>query len=133
MIQGGISITLQCKSPREWNTEYYVMEGKVTDEKGKPLAGATIKLLGTKRGANSRPDGSFRIVKLQKGTYQIEVSYVGYLISKVEVVIDGAKRDVIGVRMKEKVHDVYEVGGVMFQEEKMVRKEDVGTIRRIKF
>lgn len=134
IIQGSISITLQCKSPREWNTEYYVMEGRVMNEKGKPLVGATIKLLGTKRGANSRADGSFRIVKLQKGKYQIEVSYIGYRECKVEVVLDNTVNNNLVIKLLEKDPNDIKVfaGFISDGRREMVNQEDIGTVRRIK-
>ena len=134
-IEGSISITLQCKSTADWNSEYCVMEGRVTDMNGKPLPGATVKVLGTKRGANAKADGSFRIVKLPKGKCEIEVSYIGYHNNNVSVVLEVAKDNIVFVQMK--VNDLYNheviTGAVGYSLKEMVRKEQIGTVRRIKF
>jgi Ca-activated chloride channel family protein len=52
--------------------------GRVVDEKGDPLPGVVVKVLGTTRGAVSDPDGNYTIAGLPVGTYCIRVSYVGY-------------------------------------------------------
>jgi outer membrane receptor protein involved in Fe transport len=57
-----------------------VLQGKVADDKGEALIGATVKVLnGTDvvRGAISDYDGNYRIT-LDPGTYDVEVSYTGF-------------------------------------------------------
>ncbi len=53
------------------------LKGTVTDEGGKPLPGATVKVLGTKKGAKTKPNGSFLINNLVGNVYSIKVTYVG--------------------------------------------------------
>lgn len=57
--------------------------GKVTDSAGNPLAGASINIKGTKRGASAGPDGSFRLVAPNNAT--LVVSAVGFLPQDVPV------------------------------------------------
>jgi Ca-activated chloride channel family protein len=57
-----------------------ILQGRVADDKGDPLIGATIKVLnGTDvvRGAISDYDGNYRI-SLDPGTYDVEVAYTGF-------------------------------------------------------
>lgn len=63
---------------------YGKLEGKVTDENGDPLIGATVYLVGTTKGAKTKPNGSYKIVGIEGGTYSIKVTYVGKAPQTVE-------------------------------------------------
>jgi len=52
--------------------------GKVTDNKQKPLPGATIKVRNQKTAVLSDGDGNFTLSNLNAGKYAIAVSYLGY-------------------------------------------------------
>lgn len=55
------------------------ISGIVTDAgSGLPLPGATVMLVGTTTGAVTDGDGTYRINDLPLGTYNIQVSFVGY-------------------------------------------------------
>lgn len=55
------------------------LTGTVSDaETGAPLAGATVFIIGTYKGAFSREDGSFSIEGIKPGDYSIRFTYVGY-------------------------------------------------------
>ncbi len=54
----------------------YNLKGTVVDENGKPLPGATVMLLGTKKGAKTKPNGKFIINKLPLGIYMLRVTHV---------------------------------------------------------
>ncbi len=58
--------------------------GKVTDEKGEPLAGATVSIKGTTQGAITSADGNFTL-SIPNDQAVIIVSYVGY--NKKEVTV----------------------------------------------
>lgn len=66
---------------------YGIVEGTVTDGRGYPLVGATIRIDGTSQGAVSGVDGRFRIVKVQAGTYDLSVTYVGFVSDKMSSVV----------------------------------------------
>ncbi|WP_246230575.1 carboxypeptidase regulatory-like domain-containing protein [Mucilaginibacter humi] len=53
------------------------ISGKIVDEKGEPLPGATITIKGLNQSVMSGLDGSFNI-KAPVGTYDITVTYVSY-------------------------------------------------------
>jgi TonB-dependent receptor len=80
-----------------------IITGKVIDANtGDPLIGARVMLKDKSKGAMSKIDGSFRIAKVQAGTYTLEVNYVGYATTKirnVEVKSDDIFK--IDIRMKE--------------------------------
>lgn len=57
---------------------YGVLKGKVVDSEGKGVLGATVRVLGTTLGAPVRnKDGSFAIVNIPSGSYEIQVRAVG--------------------------------------------------------
>ncbi|MGB4654100.1 MAG: TonB-dependent receptor [Bacteroidales bacterium] len=62
--------------------------GRVVDEKGYVLPGATITIEGTSMGTITDHDGFFRIVGLGNGTYTVNISYVGFTPEKASVVIE---------------------------------------------
>ncbi len=55
------------------------IHGKVVDkETGEPLIGATVRLIGTTRGATTDVNGIYDILQVGVGTYTLEASYIGY-------------------------------------------------------
>ena len=61
--------------------------GKVTDEKGEPLIGATVRFTKQNIGTVTRQDGSFDLPMPNKKSDKIEVSYIGF--TKEEVPVSG--------------------------------------------
>lgn len=66
--------------------------GRITDATtGEPLASVNVVVDGTTRGAATDLDGYYFIINLAPGTYQLNVSYVGYTpqnITGVQVTVD---------------------------------------------
>lgn len=52
--------------------------GKVTDKQGNPLSGANVFVKGTTMGASTDQLGNFRIERLRYGTYNLEISMLGF-------------------------------------------------------
>ncbi|MFT6960149.1 MAG: iron complex outermembrane receptor protein, partial [Polaribacter sp.] len=59
------------------NAQSFTLSGKVVDENKKPLAGASILVKEIKKGASTDFEGNFSF-NLEKGTYTVEVSFLGY-------------------------------------------------------
>lgn len=55
-----------------------ILSGKITDEQSNPIARATVHLLNTNTGTITDAYGNFNLTNIYTGTYQIEVSAVGY-------------------------------------------------------
>ena len=55
--------------------------GKVVDEKGEPLVGASVVLVETREGTFTGGDGTFSFTKLPQSPMQLETSYVGFVKS----------------------------------------------------
>lgn len=53
------------------------IEGRVVDSLGKPILRATVRVLGTTRGAFTRADGRFTIAGVAPGSYELKTTYVG--------------------------------------------------------
>ena len=66
--------------------------GRVTDAKsGEPLVGANVLLMGTSFGASSRVDGSYVILNIPPGVYDLRFTLVGFgttLVTAVRVSTD---------------------------------------------
>lgn len=56
--------------------------GKVVDEKGEPLPGATVMLLESNKGVQTQLDGSFSLTA-DEGVYTVAVSFVSYETKKI--------------------------------------------------
>jgi TonB-linked SusC/RagA family outer membrane protein len=62
------------------------IEGKVTDEKGEPLPGATVHIVGTDISAASNIDGSFSLA-VANGTHAVDASYISFQTQRVSNVV----------------------------------------------
>lgn len=68
------------------NAQTFTVSGKVVDQKNEPLAGATILVTNVNKGTSTDFDGNFKL-KLEKGTYVFQTSYVGYSSISKEIVV----------------------------------------------
>ncbi len=65
------------------------LSGKIADEAGQPLSGATVFLPDLRTGVTAGADGSFRLSKLPGGEFLVEISFVGYEKAVEKVAISG--------------------------------------------
>lgn len=104
-----------------------ILAGKVTDEKKAPVAGATVRVLGTTRGGYTGADGKYTVLNITAGTYDVRVTAVGYdtVVRKVSISADQTVT----------MNFTLETGGVLMKavdvraDREMVRSTDVGTDR----
>ena len=66
------------------------LSGKVSDPKSGPLDGAIVYIPDLKVGAATKADGTYQIYNLPKGTFLLEVRYLGYSHNTQTVKIEGA-------------------------------------------
>lgn len=72
-----------CSTPKHRSSTandslYGRLIGTVYNAKGQPIVGATVLVEGTKRGAYTKPNGRFTIVKLLPGTHTVRVKSIGF-------------------------------------------------------
>lgn len=78
------------------------LAGRVTDENGEGLKGATIRIMGTQQGAHAKEDGKFILAGVKAGTYTIVVSYVGKAEENREVTVSIDRTTTINVTLRPK-------------------------------
>ena len=66
------------------NAQTRAVTGKVTDEKGDPIPGATIQIKGTSSGTAAGPDGTFKVNAPESATTLI-ITYVGFTSQEVSI------------------------------------------------
>lgn len=80
LVAGGVSA-----SSNDYHKKSYFVTGSVKDENNNPLAGATILIKGTKKGAVSDENGAFGIKINDTKNVILDVSYVGYEMQEIKV------------------------------------------------
>jgi TonB-dependent receptor len=71
-----------------------VISGKITEsESNFSLPGATLKLSGTNKYTTSDIDGDFEFLDITEGTYQLEITYIGYQKFSKEVKVIAGKNN----------------------------------------
>lgn len=66
-----------------------VLTGHVIDEKGKPLAGASVFIHDVKAGAIANENGNYTTSPINRGSYLVEVTYQGFASQIAPVIING--------------------------------------------
>lgn len=78
-----------------------ILKGKVIDSQNLSLPGANVILKGTTIGSVSNQNGEFSILNLASGSYEVEVSYLGYGSVTQSVSITDSKTTVVTIKMSE--------------------------------
>lgn len=74
------------------------VKGKVLDEKGEPLMGATVTITDTQKGVSTDEEGKFRFFDLSKSEFKLEISFVGY--ETVTKTVDLRREDLVTIHVK---------------------------------
>lgn len=84
--------------------------GKVIDETGTPVLGASVILEGTTKGAQTDFEGNYRITNVEPDSYNLVVSYVGYeMQTAFNVVIRSKGTPAYNFTLKESAESLNEV------------------------
>ena len=77
------------------------ISGQITDaETGEPLVGCNIFIVGTKLGGITDPDGSFFILNVPPGKYDVQASMIGYQkVLQTEVIVNAGKTSTVTYRL----------------------------------
>jgi len=108
-------------------SNYGTLKGKVVDQDGNPVVGASVRILGTRLGGVVRSDGRFIVVSIPAGSYTVRVTAVGYAPYEANVRISADDETEIKVVLKEEGKVTEEV---MVVAEKLVSHKDVGVKRQ---
>lgn len=85
-----------------------IIQGKVTDEKGEPIIGASVAYKGTNIGTITNMDGEFSLVK-KEGKKQLTAQFIGY--DPVEIPVDTSQTMLIAMNEnKQTLNEVVVVG-----------------------
>src|SRR5690242_9991698 len=74
--------------------------GHVTDRAAKAVAGATVRVIGTRWSARAREDGAFRIENIPAGSYRLQTSLIGFLPDTASVAVSDGAISEVKVRMQ---------------------------------
>ncbi|MCL5991158.1 MAG: von Willebrand factor type A domain-containing protein [Bacteroidetes bacterium] len=80
--------------------QFGIIKGVILDEKGKPVIGATVRVVGTPRGTYVKnKDGSFTIVNVPIGNYKLVVNAVGYAKYEMNISVAEGKTEEVKIVM----------------------------------
>jgi len=108
---------------------YGTLSGKVTDDKGKPVVGATVRVQGTTRGAFVKADGKYIVVNIPAGTYTVVFKAVNFKDFKATVSISADQTTELNARMQESTVTSNAVVVDAKKEQNMVSKTQIGSLR----
>jgi outer membrane receptor protein involved in Fe transport len=108
-----------------------ILTGRVTDKEKKAVSGATIRVLGTTRGAISKTDGKYNVVNIVAGTYDVRVTAVGFDTVTKKVTISADQTVNLDFTMTVGGGTLADTIFVDAQKE-MVRKDALGTTRTMR-
>lgn len=78
---------------------YGILTGRVCTTTGTPIIGASVRLAHTERGAYTKPDGKFTVIKILPGEYIVRVSSIAFKDYTTNVVITADKTTDISITM----------------------------------
>lgn len=111
--KGNGTVILQSKQPAT------KIAGRVVDEKGEPLAGASILLYDLNKRASTNSEGYFSLT-VPPGTYSLAISYVAYQPQeKRDVVLAAGDEVMLNITLKEAIGALNEVVVVGYGKQKL--------------
>ncbi|MDN3547293.1 SusC/RagA family TonB-linked outer membrane protein [Mucilaginibacter aquaedulcis] len=106
------------------------ISGRITDEKGEPLIGATIRIVELNRSVSADTEGKFKL-SAPVGTYTIEVAYISFTAQrKTGIVVEEGKASIVNFAMASETGKLNEVVVVGYGTQK--RKEVTSAITSVK-
>lgn len=88
-----------------------IIKGVVSDVNSQaPIAGASVRIQGTSQGISTNAAGTFEFIKIEPGTYKIQVSFLGYQELTVEgIQVDADKSVDLQLELQPGGEDIEEV------------------------
>ncbi|MBX7155156.1 MAG: carboxypeptidase-like regulatory domain-containing protein [Bacteriodetes bacterium] len=103
--------------------------GYVKDNNGKPLGGATIRVIGIKRGAISKADGSFRIANVPVGIHELKITYIG--LEAQTILYNTMQPKLLNITLKA-TRIQCTTGCISFYPEPLFNPKEVGKVKHLK-
>ena len=85
------------------------IKGKITDNAGQPLIGATALVVELNKGAVADRSGQFEISNLPVGNYRLKVSFIGFETITKDVVVRAGQNTDVAVSLDDDALDMSEV------------------------
>lgn len=79
--------------------DFGIIKGQITTSDNKPASSVTLLLKGSNKYAITEEDGTFTIYKVTPGTYQLEVTLIGYETLVQEVVVEKNKTTAVALQL----------------------------------
>ena len=95
-----ITFTLILFSMSAFTQNYGVLKGRIVDENNLPLPGANLSINSLNIGTTSDFNGFFTILKVNEGTFELEVSFIGYESKQTEITIETSKTTTYNFQLK---------------------------------
>src|SRR5688572_122938 len=68
-----------------------IIKGTITTADNKPAVAATVQLKGSKKAVLSNETGEFSLVNIEPGSYELQVSLIGYETSMQSVTVEAGE------------------------------------------
>ncbi len=114
-----VSKKSKIKTASKLASQQEIIKGKVLDENGDPLPGATVKEIGTKNGVTTDAGGKFEI-KIVRGK-TLEISFIGYKNKQIVV-----NSDMLNIQLESDASSLGEVLVVGYG--KQTKKDVTGSV-----
>lgn len=85
------------------------LRGRITNEKGEPVANASIQLMGTTKGTVANSNGEFSMTGIPAGSYRVLVSAIGYEDEIREITVKDNEQADLNISLREKSSSMSEV------------------------
>lgn len=85
------------------------LKGLVTTSEGRPAAAVTVQLKGTKKSTITAEDGTFTISNIPVGSYEVEISLVGYETTTQAVTVENKQTKNIALQLQVSEKQLQEV------------------------
>ncbi len=85
------------------------LKGRILDQDGNPLPGATVCIDGIRYSAVTDIEGNYTFAKLPVGSHQLSVSYIGFAPLNMKLVIDDKSKSIKDIKMSVSSYDLKEV------------------------
>ncbi|HEX7846565.1 MAG TPA: SusC/RagA family TonB-linked outer membrane protein, partial [Chitinophagaceae bacterium] len=85
------------------------IRGRITDEKGEPVANASVQIVGANKGTIANSNGEFVITGLKAGNYKLQVSAIGFEQITKDISVNDNETGTVNLQMKGNAGSMSEV------------------------